>query len=167
MTIMSDFDRCVEFVLAEEGGTANHPADPGGLTRYGISKRAYPNADIASLTRDAAKAIYRRDYWNPVRGDELPAGIDLLVFDCAVNQGTGVAIRFLQIASDTTVDGEMGPDTLRAANKTGATDRIAVDFCALRAARYARSPKIDVFGKGWFRRLLRAFGEAQRVGGWS
>lgn len=85
---MSDFARCIEFVLAEEGGTVNDPHDPGGLTKYGISQRSYPDVDILRLTLDDATAIYRRDYWDKIRGDELPAGIDLLVFDSAVNQGS-------------------------------------------------------------------------------
>ena len=83
---MGDFPRCIELILAEEGGQVNHPRDPGGLTKYGISQRSYPDLNIAALTKETVVALYRRDYWNPVHGDELPDGLDLLLLDCAVNQ---------------------------------------------------------------------------------
>ncbi len=82
---MGDFSRCIDPILAEEGGLSNHPADPGGLTQYGISQRSYPTLDIAALTLDDAQALYRRDYWNPLHGSQLPSGLDLLMLDCAVN----------------------------------------------------------------------------------
>lgn len=76
---MGDFHRCLQIILAEEGGLVNHPRDPGKLTNFGISQRGYPDLDIAHLTREQAIAIYRRDYWNPIKGDDLPAGLDLLI----------------------------------------------------------------------------------------
>ncbi len=93
---MENFDRCVRAVLSEEGGLSDHPQDPGGLTKYGISRRAYPDLDIRRLTMDDVIEIYRRDYWNPVHGTDLPASLALLVFDAAVNQGVGTAVRLLQ-----------------------------------------------------------------------
>jgi len=95
---MENFDRCVRAVLSEEGGLSDHPQDPGGLTKYGISRRAYPDLDIRRLTMDDAIDLYRRDYWNPVHGTDLPASLALLVFDSAVNQGVGTAVRLLQKA---------------------------------------------------------------------
>ena len=95
---MENFDRCVRAVLSEEGGLSDHQQDPGGLTKYGISQRAYPNLDIRRLTMDEAIELYRRDYWNPVHGTDLPASLALLVFDSAVNQGVGTAARLLQKA---------------------------------------------------------------------
>ena len=95
---MESFDRCVRAILSEEGGLSDHRQDPGGLTKYGISKLAYPNLDIRRLTMDDAIELYRRDYWNPVRGTDLPASLALLVFDAAVNQGAGTAARLLQKA---------------------------------------------------------------------
>ena len=91
-----NFAVAVGFVLAHEGGYINDPADPGGETKYGISKRAYPRVDIKNLTKAQARDIYYRDYWKRVDGDNLPAGLDLAVFDTAVNCGVSVARSFLQ-----------------------------------------------------------------------
>ena len=102
---METFDRCVRAVLSEEGGLSDHPQDPGGLTQYGISRRAYPDLDIRRLTMDEVIEIYRRDYWNPVHGTDLPASLALLVFDAAVNQGAGTAARLLQKAVGVREDG--------------------------------------------------------------
>ena len=156
---MGDFQRCIELILAEEGGLANHRRDPGGLTQYGISQRSYPDINIATLTRDAAIALYRRDYWNPVHGDELPAGLDLLLLDCAINQGPATAIKLLQEALGVTVDGIPGPITLTSARQ--AMPGLLGEFCALRAWRYEINRHEDAFGKGWFRRLFRQFALAR------
>lgn len=155
---MNRFERCIRFILAEEGGLANVRRDPGGLTKYGISQRAYPRVDIASLTIQQAMEIYRQDYWIPVKGDALPIGLDLLVLDCAINQGVGTAVRLLQEAARTAVDGVLGPQTLEATRK--AMPGILGEFCALRAWRYEINKNEDVFGKGWFRRLFRGFNTA-------
>ena len=85
------WDKAIDFVLSMEGGYVNDPKDPGGETKYGISKRAYPNVDIAGLTESKAKEIYKKDYWDKCGCDGLPVGIDILVFDTAVNMGVIVA----------------------------------------------------------------------------
>ena len=106
---MENFDRCIRaVVLSEEGGLSDHPQDPGGLTKYGISRRAYPDLDIRRLTMDDAIELYRRDYWNPVHGTDLPPPLALLLFDAAVNQGAGTAVRLLQKAVGVTEDGNFG-----------------------------------------------------------
>ena len=150
---MGDFHRCIDRILAEEGGLSDHPADPGGLTNYGISQRAYPQLDIAALTLDAAKALYRRDYWQPLHGDQLPSGFDLLMLDCAVNQGVVTAIQLLQQALRIQDDGLIGPKTLSAAEVVmpGLLDA----FTAERALRYEFNRNEATFGRGWYRRLLR------------
>ena len=89
---MSNFDHCITAILTEEGGLVNHSRDPGGLTKFGISQRAYPNLDIASLTIDQAKAIYKRDYWDVINGHPFSKGLSLLLLDCAINQGPVTAI---------------------------------------------------------------------------
>src|SRR5689334_6646940 len=99
-------------VIGHEGGLVDDPRDPGGLTRYGISKRAYPGEDIQNLTLERAKELYRRDYWAPIKGDELPNALGLCLFDMAVNSGPAQAIRTLQRAIDVPVDGIIGPGTL-------------------------------------------------------
>ncbi len=150
---MGDFHRCISLILGEEGGIENHRKDPGGLTNYGISQRSYPTLNIAALTLDDAKAIYRRDYWNPIRGDELPSGLDLLMLDSAINQGVVTAINLLQQALHITDDGLLGPQTLAAANS--AMPNLLDDFAAERALRYEFNRNEETFGRGWYRRLLR------------
>ena len=150
---MGDFQHCINLILAEEGGLSNHPADPGGLTQYGISKRSYPQLDIAGLTLADAQAIYHRDYWQPIHGDQLPPGLDLLMLDCAVNQGPVTAIKLLQRALRIHDDGLIGPETLNAA--AAAMPGLLDAFAAERALRYELNPNEATFGRGWYRRLLR------------
>ena len=150
---MGDFHRCIDRILAEEGGLSNHPHDPGGLTNYGISQRAYPTLDIAALTLADAQALYRRDYWQPLHGDSLPSGLDLLMLDCAINQGVVTAIQLLQQALRIQDDGLLGPKTLTAA--AVAMPGLLDAFTAERALRYEFNRNEAVFGRGWYRRLLR------------
>ena len=93
-----NWDKAINFVIEIEGGDTitNDLSDPGGLTRYGISKKSYPTVDIANLTEEDAKSIYRQDYWNACNCDHLSSGIDMAVFDCAVNMGVGTAKLMLQ-----------------------------------------------------------------------
>jgi lysozyme family protein len=91
-----NIDKAVDFVLSIEGGYVHDPSDPGGETKYGISKRSYPSLDIPSLTVEDAKSIYKRDYWDRCNCDHLERGMDIAVFDCAVNMGVGAAKTILQ-----------------------------------------------------------------------
>src|SRR5579862_3236474 len=113
---MSDpFETAVDFVLTAEGGLVDDPSDPGGVTKFGISQRAYPNLNIRELTIADAKALYRKDYWDRCSCDKLPAGIAFVVFDAAVNQGVSGSIRMLQRSLNVLEDGLIGPATLSAA----------------------------------------------------
>ncbi|MBK8752351.1 MAG: peptidoglycan-binding protein [Candidatus Competibacteraceae bacterium] len=150
---MGDFQRCIKPILEEEGGFADTQGDPGGKTKYGISQRAYPKLHIAELTREDAQAIYRRDYWIPIHGDELPYGLDLLMLDGAINQGVTTAVTLLQRALRIKDDGIIGPETLTAA-KLSMPD-ILDAFSAERALRYEVNPNELRFGRGWYRRLFR------------
>ena len=150
---MGDFDRCIDLILAEEGGLSAHPDDPGGLTNYGISQCSYPQLDIAALTLDGAKALYHRDYWQVLHGDQFPSGLDLLLLDCAINQGVTTAIKLLQQALQIRDDGLIGPQTLSAAE--AAMPGLLDAFAAERALRYEFNRNEVVFGRGWYRRLLR------------
>ncbi len=156
---MTQEDQCIGLILAREGGLVDNPRDPGSLTKYGISKRAYPHLDIRNLTIDEARAIYRRDYWNPIHGNQLPKGLDLLVFDCAVNQGVKTAIHLLQEATRVTMDGIIGEKTLAAARNK--MPGVMQEYCVLRAWRYEINKNEDVFGKGWYRRLFGLYDLAQ------
>ena len=144
------YDRAFTLVVGEEGGYVNDPRDPGGETKYGISKHAYPAEDIPGMTLDRAKWLYRRDYWNEVRGEELPWPWALLVFDCAVNQGVGIAVRLMQDALGVMVDGKIGPRTLTAAQTRD--NRALARFMALRALRYEKNPNFETYGYGWLTR---------------
>ena len=157
-----NFRRCLAHVLIHEGGYSDHPSDPGGATNFGITNavlaswRGVPASkqDVRDLTREEAATIYAARYWAPVRGDDLPAGIDLAVFDCAVNQGVGRAVKLLQAPLGVTIDGEIGPVTLRAATSTN-PERLLAEFMARRMVAYGSLAKLfKVFGLGWSRRLM-------------
>lgn len=150
-----DSDRLIlalKWIIEIEGGYANDPDDPGGETKYGISKRAYPDEPIAGLTLERAREIYIRDYWNACRCNELPAPLDLLVFDCGVNQGVGAAIGLLQKSLGIKSDGVMGPVTLAHANDNSPT--LAAHYLAERALRYAANGNFGKYGPGWMKRLF-------------
>ena len=146
------FRAALAHVLRHEGGYVNDPRDSGGETKFGISKRAYPKVDIAALTLESAAAIYRRDYWDRVRGDDLPPELQLPVFDMAVNQGPGAATKELQRAALVQVDGKIGPETLQAVRAD--VPNVWIRFMAARARRYAGNAQVGIYGKGWFRRLM-------------
>jgi len=148
------FERAVAFVLDMEGEDSNLAGDAGGVTRFGISKRAYPQLDIPNLTQAQAIAIYRRDYWDKLRCGELPNGLDLLLFDAAVNEGPSTAARMLQnVLKMVPQDGIIGSETLRAARESTS---IVTDYLAKRMYRYALIPQLLTFGSGWYRRLAKA-----------
>lgn len=166
-----NFRQCLEHVLIHEGGYSDHPSDPGGATNMGITRaaleswRGHPvtKSDVRALTRDEAATIYAARYWAPVAGDDLPGGIDLAVFDCAVNQGVGRAVKLLQEAlgvRGVTVDGHMGPVTLRAAT-TANPEKLLLEFMARRMVAYGSLTKrFKIFGLGWSRRLIAVHAEA-------
>lgn len=149
---MTIFDVCIERVLKAEAGYVNLASDPGGETNFGISRRAYPNVDIKGLTRSGAIAIYRRDYWDKIRGDDLPPAIAFQVLDAAVNHGIDRAVSWLQIAAGADADGHLGSMTIqaiKAANPLG----LALRFNAERLHFYVSLGGWMTFGRGWSRRL--------------
>lgn len=165
---MSDetFRRALAFTLEHEGGYGNHPADPGGETKYGIAARFYlPEKRRAILGRDVAirdlttadaALIYRRDYWQRLRCDEYPWPLALAVFDCAVVPGQGAAAMILQREAMAVADGIIGPATMAAVAKEiefkGARDLARrVTRARLRWFEYAikRAPGLAVFRAGW------------------
>ena len=156
---MMTFDECFAKLIGHEGELSNHPADKGGLTKYGISQRAYPALDIAALTLDTAKEIYRRDYWSRAQCDRLHPDLAFQVFDGAVNSGIGNSIRWLQEASGVAVDGVVGPLTLR---KVGDMEPsiIIARYNGVRLKFMASLSTWDVFGRGWARRIAANLMEA-------
>lgn len=155
------FEHAVEFVLLWEGGHTKDNRDPGGETNFGISKRAYPDIDIKALTRDAAISIYRQDYWNACRCDELPPPLALLMLNAAVNMGPAAAIRGLQRALRVTIDGQLGPQTMAAVKGLQAR-HLTREFAVACAIRYFGTANFDVYGKGWIRRLFAAYDAAMK-----
>lgn len=157
------FQQSLEYLIGHEGGYVNDPKDPGGETKWGISKRAHPLSDIAHLTREEAGQIYRAKYWDACRCGELPPAIAHAVFDCAVNQGPGRAIKFLQAALGVKVDGRIGPRTIDAARKRGNDPELVIWFQARRILHYSSLRHWLRFRKGWVLRAFRVFHEAMHL----
>lgn len=149
-----NFDQAFERVIWHEGGYVDDPVDPGGETKFGISKRAYPGEDIANLTLERAKLIYRFDYWAPAGCDAVPDALRFALFDMAVNQGVKTAIKALQHAVHETEDGIIGPRTLQAIQSSD-VGRLLFRFTAARLVAYTRAPDPQWarFGRGWIRRV--------------
>ena len=149
--MQNNFDACMAKVFASEGGYVNDDRDPGGETNFGISKRSYPNEDIRNMTKARAALIYRRDFWNAVKGDELPAGLDLVAFDAAVNSGPSRGAKWLQSAIGVAADGRIGPQTLAAARTAPST---AIDrACNARLGWLRTLSTWKHYGNGWTRRV--------------
>lgn len=169
MTPLDRFNRCVAFVCGPsiEGGYSNLPADRGGPTNHGITLatlsdwRGHPcfASDVQALTQTEATAIYRARYWAPIAGDKLPEGVDLITFDCAVNQGPGTAAMVLQGVVHVPEDGHVGPQTLGALALLDAVQVIDA-IRDERAVRYRKSPDWPTFGAGWTNRLNNVCAQA-------
>lgn len=155
------FQQAIAIVLQHEGGYINIGADPGGETKFGISKRSYPDLDIRNLTREQAIEIYRRDWWDKLRLGEInDADLAAKVLDLSVNVGREAGVKLLQRAlraagKQVTIDGIMGPETLKAANETN--PQIVLAALRSEAAGYyrllvAQNPKLRVFEQGWLNR---------------
>jgi lysozyme family protein len=159
LTERSRFSWCVGRILEREGGLVNDPNDPGGVTNWGITQRDHPLLDIAHLTRDEAIAVYKVEYWDACGAAKVPKPIDLYLFDAAVNQGVGRAVRMLQIAVGTVADGILGPVTLEAITRTGVNEA-AARFMVQRTVHYLSLSTFPTFGRGWLKRLFLIAGGA-------
>lgn len=146
------FDDAFERLLGHEGGYVSHPSDPGGETKFGISRRQYPGEDIAGMTLERAKAIYLRDYWGPAGCDAVPDGLKFDLFDMAVNSGPRAAILLLQEVVGETRDGVLGPLTIQAVQTMPAA-RLTARFNGARLLFMTTLPTWPAFGKGWARRI--------------
>ena len=148
-------------ITGHEGGYVNNPADPGGETKFGISRRSYPNLDIKNLTIEQASDIYIRDYLAPLKADKLPDSVTFQLLDFAINSGVDRAVVCLQRAVGAVEDGRMGPATVAAVKRYTEAEVIM----RLLAARLEFMTGLSVwptFGRGWCRRIaanLRYGGE--------
>ncbi len=158
------FERALAFILAWEGDGAP-PDDPGGRTRFGISHRAHPGLDISALTPEQARALYRRDYWQRLRCDELPPPVALALMDSAVNCGRRRAVQWLQAALNElerpprlAVDGLLGPRTLRAARYHAPRAALLAHRLLMRRlgfySRLARRDPYRAYLRGWVCRVV-------------
>lgn len=151
----SSFPRALSHVLAQEGGFVNHPRDPGGATHRGVTQQALAQwrgrpvsvAEVRALTRAEAAALYRARYWDAIKADGLPAGLDLAAFDLAVNSGVGRARRMLK------------------ALPAGATSDQIAALCAARLAFLRGLKTWPVYGRGWARRVAATHAAALALAG--
>lgn len=157
----------MDFVLSWEGGYVNDPRDPGGETKYGISKRAHPSVDIRNLTIQQAHEIYRADYWERIRGDYLPPRAAIAVMDFAVHSGVPAASLALQGEVGAKQDGVIGPRTIERTNLYAfyptasfvnpKRDRKLAAAVVMERVKYlhalmARDESLRTYSFGWMRR---------------
>ena len=151
-----NFDQAFAYVLKSEGGYVDNPADPGGATNLGCTKAVWEafvghtvtKADIKALTPGDVKPLYRKRYWDAVRGDDLPDGVDYAVFDFAINSGSGRAIKALQRVLGANPDGQIGPATLALLDAANPRD-IASQVCEARLEFLQGLSTWATFGRGW------------------
>jgi len=162
-----NFPTVLGLVLKHEGGFVDHPEDPGGMTNLGVTKAVWESwvghpvseREMRALTPEKVAPMYKRRYWDRVRGDELPSGVDLAVFDAAVNSGVGRGIKWLQEAMDFTPDGNLTPEVLAAAEMRDHAQLVTL-ICTYRLAFLMQLPTWRTFGKGWARRVSNVVAEA-------
>jgi lysozyme family protein len=149
-----------KMMLASEGGWSNHPSDPGGMTNLGVTKRVWEEwvgresneKEMRSLTPEMVEPLYKRKFWDACKCDELPTGVDYLVFDFAVNAGVGRSAKILQTAVGVTPDGGIGPITLAAVKAQDPAELIE-KFSDAKESFYRSLNTFPTFGKGWLNRV--------------
>ena len=156
----NNYDKCLKTILHHEGGYVNHPKDPGGETNLGVTKRVYQEhggtKDMKDLLVEDVAPIYKKGYWDKMKGDDLPGGLDLCVFDFGVNAGPGRAAKFLQSMIGTTVDGGIGPNTLAKVEeyvRENGEHETVKKYQEMRQKYYEQLSTFATFGKGWTRRV--------------
>ena len=162
-----NWDACFELVLKHEGGFVNHPKDPGGMTNLGVTKASWERylnrdvseADMRALTPDSVKPFYKAMYWDKIKGDELPAGIDYAAYDLAVNSGVGRAAKYLQEIAGVPADGVIGPKSLEAIQACDSGQTVDA-ICDMRLSFLQKLPTFGTFGKGWSRRVAEVKSKA-------
>jgi len=154
-----NFEKSLKMILHHEGGYVNHPSDPGGRTNLGVTQAVYEDWMDRPITEDEMKSltvadvtpIYKKNYWDRARCDDLQSGVDFAVFDLCVNGGVGRGAKMLQKVAGVTQDGGIGSQTLGAVSKMNSSV-IIEQYTAEREAFYRRLKTFDTFGRGWLRR---------------
>lgn len=155
-----NFAEALQAVLHHEGGFVNHPADPGGMTNLGVTKKVwedwvgYPvdEKQLRELAPAAVAPMYKAKYWDKIKGDDLPTGVDYAVFDAAVNSGPRRAAKWLQSCVGVEPDGGIGPKTLAAVAAFDPAELVE-DYAKRRLSFLMDLPHWGTFGKGWSRRV--------------
>jgi lysozyme family protein len=156
----NNWNNAFRLMLVSEGGYVYHQSDPGGRTNLGVTQTTWENwigrqsdeAEMRGLTPEKVEPLYKKKYWDAVRGDELPMGLDYLMFDFAVNAGAGRAIKTLQTAVGVTPDGGFGPMTMAAVQAVDPVELIE-RFSQAKEDFYRSLNTFSVFGKGWLNRV--------------
>ena len=162
-----NFQKCLEMLLHHEGGFVNHPQDPGGMTNLGVTKAVYDKwigrestkTEMMDLKPDDVAPIYKKNYWDKVRGDDLPGGVDWCAFDWAVNSGSGRPAKAIQRAVGATPDGAIGPMTLQAV-MNHEPQMIIENVFSQRQKFYESLRTFEHFGRGWTRRNKETLDQA-------
>ena len=158
--MQANYDKCLETILHHEGGYVNHPKDPGGETNLGVTKKVYQEhggtKDMKDLLVEDVAPIYKKGYWDKMKCDDIPSGLDLCLFDFGVNAGPGRAAKFLQQMIGTTVDGGIGPNTLAKLEeyiRENGEHEAVNKYQEMRQKYYENLSTFATFGKGWTRRV--------------
>ena len=165
-----NWDKCFQLVLEHEGKYVNDPRDPGGRTNLGVTQRAWESywnrssseEEMRRLTPNIVKPFYRAMYWDKIRGDDLPFGVDYAAYDFAVNSGVGRASKYLQQIAGVTADGVIGPKSLEAIKACDPKETVDA-LCNMRLDFLKRLPTFGTFGKGWTRRVTEVKGKASSM----
>jgi lysozyme family protein len=165
-----NYNEALKAILKHEGGFVNHPRDPGGMTNLGVTKKVWEEwvkhpvdeKAMRALTPELVSPMYKKKYWDAVKGDELPDGLDYLMFDFAINAGPGRAIKTMQKAIGTTPDGAIGPKTMQSLKEMNPTQLIE-KFSTEKESFYRSLPTFQTFGKGWLRRVAEAKDHAETM----
>ena len=162
-----NFKKCLEMLLHHEGGYVNHPKDPGGETNHGVTRSVWERwvgrplevGDMKKLTHEDVAPLYKNKYWDRVKADDLPSGLDWAVFDFCVNSGVSRSAKTLQGVIDAKQDGGIGPKTLALLSKHDTKD-VLNKMYERRQGFYEGLKTFDTFGKGWTRRNKETLDQA-------
>lgn len=167
----NNFELSLKKVIEHEGGYVNHPADPGGMTNLGVTKRVWEEwvghpvgeKEMRALTFEQVAPLYKRRYWDAIHGDQLPTGLDYCMFDTAINSGVGRASKFIQEMVGVAADGAIGNNTLLAISQFKDVKMLIDEYCDKRLDFLQKLKTWPVFGKGWGRRVADVRESATRM----